>query len=184
MEKNMISKLQRRRVFIAILMSLLLMTVACRIEPPRIIMDEDTPEATQPVVFITAVITEVITPTPAPVTPTLPPTATPEPTPSPTWDPLSAPIYYPLENCVASRLHVGDLAMVTYGGGPNGIRYGLDIHYDTVLTYAEEGQNLEIIAGPWCSQGWIVWMVRTMDGIVGYTPEGDGNSYWLMPVKP
>lgn len=176
-------KNQHRRVFFAILMSLMLASLACRIEPPKIVFTEETQEVTQPIAVITAVITEVITPTPAPVTPTIPPTATSAPTATPTFDPLSAPIYYPLEDCVASRLHVGDQAMVTYGGGPNGIRYGLDIHYDTVVTYAEEGQILEIVAGPWCSQGWIVWMVRTADGIVGYTPEGDGNSYWLMPVK-
>ncbi len=176
-------KNQRRRVFVAVLISLLLTILACRVEPPKIIMEEEKLEATQPAVFITAVITEVITPTPAPVTPTPPPTATPEPTPSPTWDPLSAPIYYPLKDCIASRLHVGDQAMVTYGGGPNGIRYGQDIHYDTVLTYADEGQILEIVGGPWCSHGWLVWMVRTADGIVGYTPEGDGNSYWLLPVR-
>lgn len=174
---------RHRRIFFAILISLLLATAACRIEPPKLILEEETQESTQPVAVITAIITEVITPTPVPVTPTSPPTATPQPTATPTWDPLSAPIYYPLADCVASRLHVGDKAMVTYGGGPNGIRYGLDIHFDTVVTYAEEGQVLDIIGGPWCSQGWIVWMVRTADGFVGYTPEGDGNSYWLMPVR-
>lgn len=171
---------QYRQVFFAFLASLLLVvSAACQAAPQQAMEATTSPE-----LVITAIITEVITATPVPVTPTLPPTATPEPTPTATWDPLSAPIYYPLKDCVASRLHVGDLAMVTYGGGPNGIRYGADIHYDTVLTYAAEGQILEVTAGPWCSHGWIVWMVRTTDGIVGYTPEGDGNSYWLIPVKP
>lgn len=170
---------QQRRVFIAILTSMLFIALtACQAAP------QPTIEETKPVeIVITAVVTEVITPTPVPVTPTLPPTATPEPSPTPTWDPLSAPIYYPLQDCVASRLHVGDKAMVTYGGGPNGIRYGMDVHFDTVVTYAQEGQVLDITGGPWCSHGWIVWMVRTADGFVGYTPEGDGNSYWLLPVR-
>ncbi len=174
---------RNRGVFFAVVASLLFSMLACRIEPPKLIMDEEKQEATQPIAVITAIITEVITPTPAPVTPTSPPTATPEPTLTPTWDPLSAPIYYPLKDCVASRLHVGDQAMVTYGGGPNGIRYGPDVHYDTVIAYAQEGQVVEITAGPWCSHGWIVWMVRTADGLVGFTPEGDGNSYWLLPVR-
>ena len=180
----MSQKKQRRSVFLMILASLLFVTLACRIEPPKLVLQEEATATTQPVLVMTAVITEIITPTPIPVTPTLPPTATPPPSPTPTWDPMSAPIYYPLNDCVASRLHVGDKAMVTYGGGPNGIRYGMDMHNDTILTSAAEGQILEITAGPWCSYGWIVWMVRTVDGIVGYTPEGDGSSYWLVPTAP
>lgn len=176
----MMQKKQHRRVLLPVLVSLILVALAGCQAPTPVAQAE----VTQPVMVITAVITEVITATPAPVMPTLPPTSTPEPVATATWDPLSAPIYYPLEDCVASRLHVGDRAMVTYGGGPNGIRYGVDIHYDTVLTYANEGQVLEIIDGPFCSWGWIVWMVRTADGIVGFTPEGDGSSYWLMPVQP
>ncbi len=179
----MTSKKQNRRIIFVVLASILFVTLACRIEPPKIIMDEAT-ATPEPVVYITAIVTEIITPTPLPVTPTVPPTPTTPPSPTPTWDPLSAAIYYPLKDCVASRLHVGDKAMVTYGGGPNGIRYGTDVHYDTVLTYAQEGQILEITGGPYCSYGWIVWKVLTADGIIGFTPEGDGNNYWLIPIAP
>lgn len=141
------------------------------------------PSATVPVLVITQVITEIIPPTPLPVTPTKAPTSTPEPpTATPTWDPLSAPIYYPLEDCVASRLYVGDLAMVSLQGGPNGIRYGRDLHYDTIIGYAQPGTTLEILNGPWCSHGWLVWLVRMKDGTTGYTPEGNGNEYWLLPT--
>ena len=89
--------------------------------------------ATPPVVVITQVVTEMIPPTPLPVTPTAEPTATAlPPTLTPTWDPLSAPIYYPLDDCVASRLHVGDKAMVSLVGGANGIRYGRDLAESTI----------------------------------------------------
>jgi hypothetical protein len=140
--------------------------------------------ATPPVVVITQVVTEMIPPTPLPVTPTTAPSATPpQPTTTPTWDPLSAPIYYPIPDCVASRLHVGDKAMVSFVGGANGIRYGRDLAESTIIGYAQPGAVLDIQSGPWCSRGWLVWLVKTADGTVGYTPEGDGNSYWLLPVK-
>jgi hypothetical protein len=146
-----------------------------------------TPEATAtaPVIIVTQVITEIIPPTPVPVTPTAVKTNTPvPPSPTPTWDPLSAPIYYPLDDCVASRLHVGDMAQVSLSGGPNGIRYGRDLYYDTIVGYAQPGSLLEITNGPWCSRGWLVWLVRTQDGVVGYTPEGNGSEYWLFPTAP
>lgn len=73
--------------------------------------------------------------------------------------------------------------MVSLVGGPNGIRYGRDMHYDTIIAEAQPGQLLQIIDGPWCSHGWIVWMVKTADGLVGYTPEGNGNEYWLFPIR-
>ena len=72
--------------------------------------------------------------------------------------------------------------MVSYVGGANGIRYGPDVHQDTVYYYAQPGEVLLIIDGPWCSWNWIVWLVETMNGIRGYTPEGDGNEYWLLPM--
>jgi hypothetical protein len=170
---------KRRRLHL-VLVSLFLVSVACRVEAPRIILD-DTP-VPLPTQVVTQVITEVVTPTPE-NTPTPLPTSTPEPTPSPTWDPLSAPIYYPLADCVASRLHVGDKAMVSLVGGANGIRSGMDIHYDTIDYYAQPGEILLIVAGPYCSWGWIVWLVETSSGYRGFTPEGNGNEYWLFPVK-
>ena len=139
--------------------------------------------ATPQIIYVTQVVTQIIPPTPVPPTATPPPTETPLP-PTPTFDPLSAPIYYPLADCVASRLHVGDLAMVSYEGGPNGIRYGRDLAEGTVIAEAQPGAILEIMNGPWCSRGWIVWFVRTQDGVEGFTPEGDGNEYWLLPTTP
>lgn len=144
-----------------------------------------TPEAsaTSPVIYVTQIVTEIIPPTPMPVTATPVPTSTPEPpTATPTWDPLNAPIWYPLEDCVASRLRLGDKAMVSLSGGPNGIRYGSDLYYDTIIAYAQPGSTLEIVNGPYCSRGWIVWFVRMQDGTVGYTPEGNGDEYWLLPL--
>jgi hypothetical protein len=165
----------------AVVLGLLLLGAACTGQPPAANSQPGTPT----VVLMTQVVTQIVAPTPIPMTPTTPPTATIVPvTPTPTYDPLSAPIYYPLSDCVASRLHIGDRAMVSLDGGPNGIRYGRDMAEDTVFAYAQPGQILEIVNGPYCSRGWIVWQVRTGDGQVGFTPEGDGNNYWLFPAAP
>jgi hypothetical protein len=176
----MTQKKQKMRILLA-LVSLHLALVACSLQGAA-----PTPQVVTPPVFvITQVVTEIVPPTPAAVTPTLVPTATQAPpTLTPTFNPLNAPIYYPLADCVASRLHIGDKATVSLQGGANGIRYGRDLSESTVFAYAQPGATLEIVNGPWCSRGWIVWFVRTTDGSVGYTPEGDGNNYWLLPTAP
>jgi hypothetical protein len=167
------------QVLLPLVMTLTFLLSACI----QVVAPTPPASATPPVIIITQVITQVIPPTPLPITPTATKTATPNPpTPTPTFDPLSAPIYYPLKDCVASRLHVGDKAMVSLDGGPNGIRYGLDLYFDTIISYAQPGSTLEIVNGPYCSRGWIVWFVRTLDGTVGFTPEGNGNEYWLLPT--
>lgn len=163
-----------------VLAAALLLMSACSGQPPAATQKAvETPQ----VMLITQVVTQLVPPTQAPATDTPQPTATVEPpTPTPTYDPLSAPIYYPLADCVASRLHIGDRAQVSLSGGSNGIRYGVDLTESTVFAYAQPGDILEIVNGPFCSHGWIVWFVRTGDGQVGYTPEGDGNTYWLFPA--
>ncbi len=172
----MLFKIQKMRILLAFVSLHLVLTACIQAPAPSQVV-------TPPVIIITQVVTEVIPPTPAPVTPTIPPTATPEPpTLTPTYDPLSAPIYYPLSDCVASRLRIGDRAQVSLSGGANGIRYGRDLSESTVFAYAQPGAILDIVDGPWCSRGWLVWMVRTADGNVGYTPEGNGNEYYLFPA--
>jgi hypothetical protein len=177
-ENRMPGKIKTVRGLLVAMLALPLALAACGTA-------QTAPTATPPIVYITQVVTQIIPPTPVPMTPTTPPTETPvPPSPTPTWDPLSAPIYYPIEGCVASRLHVGDKAMVSYVGGANGIRYDRDLSQEGVFAYAQPGAVLDIVNGPWCSQGWIVWFVRTGDGVEGFTPEGDGNEYFLLPTAP
>lgn len=164
-----------------LLISLFLLSLACRVEGPQLIL-EDSPTPPPPPV-ITIIVTEMITPTPLP-THTPYPSATPENTPAPTYDPLSAPIYYPLPDCAASRLHVGDQAMVSLVGGANAIRQSPDLQSGVIDYYAQPGEILNIVGGPHCSYGWIVWLVETQSGYRGFTPEGNGEEYYLFPVGP
>ena len=169
---------KRMRALMLIVFSLSLVLSACSQAPTP----TSSPQIT---VLVTQILTQIVyTATPEPtLTPIPTSTPTPMPTSTPTYDPYSAPVYYPLKDCVASRLYVGDTAVVSPGGGPNGIRYGKDMHYDTIIGYADPGMELSIVGGPWCSHGWIVWMVQTKNGIIGFTPEGNGNEYWLLPVR-
>jgi hypothetical protein len=172
-------------VFVLIGISLLLSLLACRIEAPSIVLDESpTPVPTK---IVTQVITQIVIPTVA--APQNPPqtqaTDAPVVAATPTWDPLSAPIYFPLKDCVASRLYIGDRAMVSLVGGANAIRTSTDLRTDTnIVGYAEPGEVVTILTGPECSDGFIIWFVETLDGLRGFTPEGDGNEYWLWPVGP
>jgi hypothetical protein len=164
----------------ALILSLFLVSLACRVEAPKIVL-EDSPTPPPPPI-ITQVVTQIITPTPLPTSTPIP-TNTPQITPTATYDPLSAPIYYPLEGCAASRLHVGDRAMVSLVGGPNAIRQSPDVQNGVIDYYAQPGEILNIVGSPYCSLGWIMWLVETQSGYRGYTPEGNGNEYWLFPVK-
>ncbi len=175
-----------KKIFILIFTGVLFMiTVACSFS----VFSEPTATSVPPVtVVVTQVITEVASPTQqiqVTNTPenTIEPTATLWPTLAGTYDPYSMPIWYPIEGCPASRLHIGDRATVTYGGGPNAIRFGADVHYDTAIGYAEEGEGMVITDGPWCYYNWIVWLVKTDGGVEGFTPEGNGEEYWLLPEE-
>jgi len=163
-----------------LLIGLLLFSMGCLFEGTQ----TSTPIPPSPtIILITQTVTQVViaTPTPIPISSTPISSQTADVT--ATFDPYSVGIYYPLKDCVASRLHKGDRAYVSYGGGPNAIRYGTDLHNDTIAGYAQEGEGMLIIDGPWCNYGWLVWMVQTDSGLTGFTPEGDGNEYWLLPLK-
>lgn len=170
---------KERYIFPLVVTCLLLVTIACGISSAQVQTAEPT---ITPTVIETQIPTETTPPTetsviesPAVPSPTFVPVVT------TTYDPASVPIYYPLEDCAASRLYVGDKAFVTFEGGPNGIRYGNDLHEDNIIGYAQPGETLEILEGPFCSYGWIVWFVQTEEGLEGYTPEGSGEKYWLLP---
>jgi hypothetical protein len=148
-----------------------------------------TPRSTQPaqVVYPTVVITQYITQVVA--TPTI------TPTPLPTtvskqassvvntgWDPFTVQIYYPIVGCVASRLYEGDVAFVANDGVD--LYNTKDTGYSPIYRKLNPGEMVDIVKGPWCSSGSIVWKVGTADGLEGFVPEGNGETYWLLPMPP
>jgi hypothetical protein len=142
------------------------------------------------VVVITQVATQIVVPTAPTYTPQPPPTATPAAVSIPTggWDPFSVPIYYPIIGCAASRLHLGDTAIVANSGHPKvGIYKYKEWDFEPNLYQPPLGTELEIVDGPWCHEGWLFWQVEQLNTsenleIVGYMPEGDGEEYFLLPL--
>jgi serine/threonine protein kinase len=93
--------------------------------------------------------------------------------PVPYWDPCGSGL--------VSHLKVGDRAYVSAPGDPNRVRS------DAGLSYAKEGTippggKLSITGGPRCTDGMIWWNVSGDNGISGWTVEGDGSNFWLIPI--
>jgi hypothetical protein len=145
------------------------------VEVTRISASEEDDEEPEEVIII---VTSEQEPTDRPS-----PTRTPRPT-NTARSPTAVPTYeeyFPLQNCNASRLRVGDRAYVSFGGGPNGIRSEPDTNLDNIIGYAQEGEYVDIIGGPLCNYGWVLWRVESDGGVEGWTPEGNGREYWLIP---
>ncbi len=80
-----------------------------------------------------------------------------------------------------SQLHVGDKAMVSLNPPlPNNVRAQPDTTAKFLFAI-QPGQVVEINDGPGCSNNWVWWQIMTQDGRSGWTAEGDGTDYWLVP---
>ena len=87
----------------------------------------------------------------------------------------------PCPDAATSRLKIGDLAYVTKDP-PLANRVRQEPNTDAeVLGYITPGGSMEIIAGPECANGWVWWRVKNAD-LEGWTPEGDQETYWLVPL--
>jgi len=105
-------------------------------------------------------------------------TSAPKKTITPTFE-----AYRPISNCAASRLHVGDSAYIDFNEGRNAIRSSPDTHpSDNKIGFAEVGEVLWLVGGPECNYGWLLWEVRTIYGVQGWTPETDGSKFFLVPI--
>jgi hypothetical protein len=147
------------------------------------------PQSTQAVqvVYPTIVITQYVTQVVA--TPTITPTPLPASASNQTlsvvqvgWDPFTVEIYYPIVGCVASRLHGGDVAFIANGGVD--LIQSKDIGYSPVTRKLTPGEMVDITKGPWCSGGNLIWKVATAEGEEGFASEGNGDTYWLLPMPP
>ena len=117
--------------------------------------------------------TQLIEPT---ATETLNPTSTKKVTLSPTLE-----IYFPLPGCAASRLHLGDVGIVTADGG-NHIRSEPNTNpSDNIVGHADQGAYINVIGGPECNYGWMLWEVASSAGERGWIAETDGKVFWIEP---
>lgn len=120
--------------------------------------------------------------------------ASPTPEQAPTKKPTESPIalfditptprrYYPLSNCAASQLKIGDSAFISYDGGKNSIRSEPDTQpSDNKIAVVYPGEVLLITGGPVCNHGWLLWEVQTTRHEIGWTPETNGKDFWVLPL--
>mgnify|MGYP000914160360 CR=1 FL=1 len=111
----------------------------------------------------------------ATMTPTLEPTITLTPTELGPWEACP--------NTYKSNIHVGITAYVNPDPPlANNIRSEAD-KGSTRIGAIQPGEEFEVIGGPGCANGWVWWKVKTKTGLVGWTAEGDGTDYWILPKK-
>jgi len=110
------------------------------------------------------------------------PTATPIPTITPTPTP---PPYKACPDAFPSRLHIGDHATVSEDPPvANNLRNNPGTEGTEIIGKINPGEEVEILDGPQCQNNWVWWKVKVLKtGQVGWTSEGDGITYWLVP-KP
>lgn len=136
-----------------------------------------------PTIIITQFVTQVVaTPTITPIPTPTKPVQVITSAPNTGWDPLKVNIYYPLKGCVASRLHRNDVAFVS--SGAIGLYVSPDIGDAPTFRELEPGELIDIESDPQCVNNMIVWKVGTADQMVGYAAEGNGQTYWLLPMPP
>ena len=88
----------------------------------------------------------------------------------------------PCVNAPPTRLSVNAFAYVNPDPPlPNNLRAEPGTAHE-LIGAVQPGQAVEIVEGPQCADAWVWWKVRTLTGgLVGWTPEGDQQSYWLVP---
>ena len=85
-----------------------------------------------------------------------------------------------------TRLEIGGQAIV--GGdesSPNRVRSAPE-KGENVISYLAVGAMMRILEGPVCADGFVFWRVEndSIPGGSGWTAEGDGTGYWLVPYQP
>ena len=55
----------------------------------------------------------------------------------------------------------------------------------TVIGSIQPDEEIVLLQGPACAEGWVWWKVTSVStGQSGWTSEGDGENYWLVPYPP
>lgn len=130
-------------------------------------------------------------------TPTLLPTATPSATSTPSASPTRTPTQHPTYPLTSSRtpsptplaacpgappltLQLGDWAIVSLDPPlPNKVRSQAGVSGE-LIGQIQPGENVQVLEGPTCADGYAWWRVRSLAGLEGWTVEGDAAGYWLV----
>jgi hypothetical protein len=131
-------------------------------------------------------VTSTWTPKPTQMESTFIKTATITPSPRPSLTLSATQNTGPWDPCPGSylsRLHVNDQAYVALDPPlANRVRSSPG-RSSTIIGRIQPGGEMKIIDGPICKDGWIWWNVQPKKtDLVGWTSEGDAESYWLVPL--
>ncbi len=117
------------------------------------------------------------------VTPTIAATRTPTPPATSTRAPTSTPTATPLASCPGApplTLQPGDWAIVSLDPPlPNKVRNKPGSGSE-LIGQIQPGENVQVLEGPACADGYAWWHVRSLAGLEGWTVEGDAAGYWLV----
>lgn len=93
----------------------------------------------------------------------------------------SSPPTYECPGAPPILLHIQEWALVsTDPPWPNRLRSQPDLQAGLVGR-VQPGQQVLVVDGPRCADSYTWWYVVTLDGIEGWTVEGDVEDYWLIP---
>lgn len=92
----------------------------------------------------------------------------------------------PGEVCQGSyptQFRLGDFAEVNPSPPiPNRVRVEPNLHAK-ILGEIGPYTRMQLIEGPVCTDGWVWWKIKVENSdLTGWTAEGDGENYWLIPI--
>jgi hypothetical protein len=164
----------------------LLVTAAVVVVAVAVWINQPVPPTSTPAVTPISTVTSVNTVVPSAVSVLIVPsesaTHTPTRTPTPAATATAIPLICPY--APPPRLVVGGLARVILGQGPAIIRETPNTSSTPIRDDIPAGQILNVLDGPECGPtiGRMWWRV-SYQGIVGWTTEGSGDTYFLEPVS-
>jgi|GEM_PF-1497245 len=81
-------------------------------------------------------------------------------------------------------LKIDDWAIVSLDPSiPNNVRSQPN-RSGEVIGQIQPGENVLVLDGPRCTDGYTWWFIHSVTGIEGWTAEGDATGYWLIPIQP
>ena len=82
-----------------------------------------------------------------------------------------------------SRLAIDGLGAVVDSGAPQRVRTQPNLDA-TIITTLPGGTPFSVLDGPLCDQanGILWWQVELVDGVIGWTVEGQGDTYFVEPL--
>jgi hypothetical protein len=125
-----------------------------------------------------SIVPDTATPSPVPATP-LPATKAPTATPT-----LPAPAKIECSGAPLTRLSKNGYAYASKTSSTsNNVRSSPGLGAN-VLGLLQPGKSVQLVEGPLCVEGYVWWKVRLLpNGITGWTAEGKGEVYWLIPCN-